>query len=121
MAGSDLELAKRVARLSAVLGHATEEALAEHGLTKAEYEILARLRSEPVTREPDPDDRRSSWVRLTPRGVRVTEQLVRDAVEAQADVLAPLPEATRKQLTDLLRDVLLAVDPAHRRRRRRPG
>lgn len=150
--GPDLGLAKRVARLSVLLGDAADEALAEHGLTRAEYEILAGLRaqgrpyrrkpaelsktlllstggtsnvlqrlaaSELVAREPDPDDRRSSWVRLTPRGVRLTEQLVRETTAAHADVLASLPEATKERLGDLLREVLLAVDPIHRRHRAR--
>jgi DNA-binding MarR family transcriptional regulator len=43
--GSELELGKRAARLSALLGERVETELARLGLTKAEYEILAVLRA----------------------------------------------------------------------------
>jgi DNA-binding MarR family transcriptional regulator len=43
--GTELELSKRAARLAALLTAPVEVALARHGLTKAEYDILAVLRS----------------------------------------------------------------------------
>ncbi|MEV6280275.1 MarR family transcriptional regulator [Nocardia sp. NPDC051832] len=45
VAGLELELSKRAARLSALLGERVEAELARLGLTKAEYEILAVLRA----------------------------------------------------------------------------
>ena len=45
VAGLELELGKRAARLSALLGEATNAQLARLGLTKAEYEVLAVLRA----------------------------------------------------------------------------
>ena len=43
--GAELELSKRAARLSALLGAPVEAELARLGLTKAEYDILAVLRA----------------------------------------------------------------------------
>jgi len=43
--GAELELSKRAARLSALLSAPVETELARLGLTKAEYDILAVLRS----------------------------------------------------------------------------
>ncbi|MCP2324399.1 DNA-binding MarR family transcriptional regulator [Hamadaea flava] len=43
--GEELELAKRAARLAAILGDKVNAELARLGLTKAEYEILAVLRA----------------------------------------------------------------------------
>lgn len=45
VAGIELELSKRAGRLSALLGDAASAELARLGLTKAEYEVLAVLRS----------------------------------------------------------------------------
>jgi DNA-binding MarR family transcriptional regulator len=40
----ELELAKRAAKLSALLSAASKEAITEHGLTYAEFDVLATLR-----------------------------------------------------------------------------
>jgi DNA-binding MarR family transcriptional regulator len=45
VAGLELALTKRAARLTALLAEAANRKLAEAGLTKAEYEVLAALRS----------------------------------------------------------------------------
>jgi DNA-binding MarR family transcriptional regulator len=45
VAGPELELGKRAARLTALLGAATNAQLSRLGLTKAEYEVLAVLRA----------------------------------------------------------------------------
>jgi DNA-binding MarR family transcriptional regulator len=45
MAGPELELGKRAARLTALLGEATHAQLNRLGLTKAEYDVLATLRA----------------------------------------------------------------------------
>ncbi|HLL64989.1 MAG TPA: MarR family transcriptional regulator [Micromonosporaceae bacterium] len=43
--GTEFELSKRAARLAGLLAAPVEAALARHGLTKAEYDILAVLRA----------------------------------------------------------------------------
>ncbi|NJC86618.1 MarR family transcriptional regulator [Planosporangium mesophilum] len=45
VAGPELELGKRAARLAALLGEATNAQLTRFGLTRAEYEVLAVLRA----------------------------------------------------------------------------
>ncbi|GAA0406985.1 MarR family transcriptional regulator [Microbispora corallina] len=62
-----------------------------------------------VEREPDPADGRSSWVRLTPLGVRRAEELAMETTRAHREMLAGVPPATVRALADLLRDVLLAL------------
>ncbi|MEV6966571.1 MarR family transcriptional regulator [Hamadaea sp. NPDC051192] len=140
--GEELELAKRAARLAAILGDKVNAELARLGLTKAEYEILAVLRASGspyrlrpsdlatrlmlssggtsnlvrrlteaklLDREADPADARSSWVRLTKTGVRLSEEAVRAATTAQATALAAVPEPDRKAAIAALRQVLLAL------------
>ncbi|NUP35601.1 MAG: MarR family transcriptional regulator [Streptomyces sp.] len=63
-----------------------------------------------VTREAAADDGRSSWVRLTARGVEIAESAVRAVTAAHARILARVPEARARELNDLLRDVLAAVE-----------
>ncbi len=64
-----------------------------------------------VDRVPNPTDRRGSLVRLTDEGRDAIDR----AVELQQDVErrlgAPLDDAELAQLTDLLRRLLVAVDP----------
>ena len=81
--------------------------------------ILQRLATAGlVEREPDPADGRSSWVRLTPLGVRRAEELALATTEAHGDLLAGVPQDTARALADLLREVLLALGdrpaPSHR-------
>jgi DNA-binding MarR family transcriptional regulator len=72
--------------------------------------VLRRLeQSGLVERGTDPDDQRSSWVRLTREGVRMTDRAVRAYTAAQAEFLRPVPEETARDLADLLREVLVAV------------
>ncbi len=143
--GVGLELSKRAARLSAVLTVPVEAELSRLGLTKAEYDVLAVLRSigEPyrlrpsvlaqrlvltsggisnvlrrleaadlIERDPDPSDARSSWVRLSDRGVRSAEAAVRAASAAQAAALRDLPPETAQAAIDALRAVLIALGDA---------
>jgi DNA-binding MarR family transcriptional regulator len=140
--GAELELSKRAARAAALLNAPVEVELARRGLTKAEYDILAVLRSagppcqlRPSTltqrlaltsggtsnvlrrltaaglieRDPDPSDARSSWVRLTPAGVRKAEEAVRAATAAQDARLRDVPPETVRAAIDALRAVLLAL------------
>ncbi|MEU4832844.1 MarR family transcriptional regulator [Streptosporangium sp. NPDC023615] len=72
--------------------------------------ILQRLTAAGlVEREPDPDDGRSSWVRLTDRGARRAEELALATGEAHAELLAGVPDETARALADLLREVLLTL------------
>ncbi len=110
--------------------------LADHGLTTAQYVVLARLAEtgaasqnqlgrlvamEPanihgivgrlgerglVTTAPDPTDRRRLLVSLTGLGTRLIHQVRPIAADASAATLAPLAEAERKTLIALLRRLL---------------
>jgi DNA-binding MarR family transcriptional regulator len=144
IAGPLLELTKRVGRLAALLDDASRSALAELGLTGAEYGVLASLRrvGEPyeltpselsrtlllssggtsnvmhrlvgaglVERSADPEDGRSTRVRLTAEGVRVAERAVRASVAAHDRVLAPLSDADAQAAIAALRTILDAVEP----------
>lgn len=137
IAGLPMELSKRLTRLALVVETVTGAELDQLGLTKDEFEVLARLRSagrpyrrKPndlskalfltsggttnvlhrltdaglVTREADPDDRRSSWVQLTANGVRGAETALQAVDAAQRRLFDRLPESTGRILADLLRD-----------------
>ena len=62
-----------------------------------------------VERDPDPSDARSSWVRLTARGVETAEHAVRAASAAQATALRDVPEETTRAAVEALRAVLIAL------------
>lgn len=76
-----------------------------------------------VEREPDPQDGRGSWVRLTPEGARVAEDAVRATGRAHDRLLERVPEPDRRAAADALRTVLLALGdaPAPPRRAGRRG
>jgi DNA-binding MarR family transcriptional regulator len=140
--GTELELGKRAARLSTMLAARVDAELARLGLTKAEYEILAVLRTAGapyrmrptdiatrllltsggtsnvlrrleaaglVERDADPSDARSSWVRLSERGVAVAEESVRAASAAQATLLSRVPGSAVEAAIDALRRVLVEL------------
>jgi DNA-binding MarR family transcriptional regulator len=72
--------------------------------------LLRRLTAgELVEREDNTDDARSSWVRLTPRGIKTAEEAVRAATAAQTKVLDPVPQQTRRAAIKALRDLLIAL------------
>lgn len=72
--------------------------------------LLRRLTAaELVEREDNPDDARSSWVRLTARGIKTAEEAVRAATAAQTKVLDPVPQQTRRAAIKALRDLLIAL------------
>ncbi|ADD43411.1 MarR family winged helix-turn-helix transcriptional regulator [Stackebrandtia nassauensis] len=78
--------------------------------------IVTRLRTAGlVTRESDPADARSTWVRLTDAGVPVADTLIDAVTKAQGRLTRPLPDETARQLADLLREVLIDMEgPAPR-------
>jgi DNA-binding MarR family transcriptional regulator len=152
VAGLPLAVAKRVGRLAVLIDAVTTAELDRLGRTKAEYEVLARLRAagapyrrKPhelasslllssggttnvlhrltaaglVLREADHSDRRSVWVRLTPAGVRVAEEVVLATNAAQSALLDRLPPDLAGALADQLREALAVLEagasPALRR------
>jgi DNA-binding MarR family transcriptional regulator len=62
-----------------------------------------------VEREDNPEDARSSWVRLSPHGLMTAEDAVRAATAAQRKVIAPVPQQTRRAAIKALRDLLIAL------------
>lgn len=137
VAGLPMELSKRITRLALLIDAVTAAELDQLNLTKAEFEVLARMRSggppyrrKPsdlaktlflssggttnvlhrlaaaslITREGDPADRRSSWVRLTDQGVRAAESALIAVNAAQAKLFERIPQATGRTIADLLRD-----------------
>lgn len=62
-----------------------------------------------VTRSPDPADRRGLVITLTDRGRTLVDKAVAAGLAAQREVLDRLPERSRAQLADLLRDLLAAT------------
>lgn len=60
-----------------------------------------------VKRVPDPKDRRSILVMLTPKGLRAIEEAVRAHTENELRLLEPLTRAERETLSKLLRKLLL--------------
>jgi DNA-binding MarR family transcriptional regulator len=64
-----------------------------------------------VRREPDPDDRRSLRVVLTPEGLALVDTAVTDHVANEARLLSPLTSKQRQSLDDALRTLLAALEP----------
>lgn len=72
--------------------------------------VLRRLTAaELIEREDNPEDARSSWVRLSPHGLKTAEDAVRAATAAQRKVLDPVPQQTRRAAIKALRDLLTAL------------
>lgn len=59
-----------------------------------------------VERVRNPDDRRSFLVSLTPRGYELIDEAVTAHVQTQTELLAVLSDEQRRQLDDLLREIL---------------
>ena len=59
-----------------------------------------------VVRRPDPEDRRSTLVQLTPLGRQRLDQLADARRESAARVFDPLTEAQRTELLALLREIV---------------
>ena len=65
-----------------------------------------------VERIPNPNDRRGSLVRLTTDGRRTVEAAMASHAETEQAIVAALTARERDQLSDLLRKLLLALEPA---------
>ncbi|HEX9122125.1 MAG TPA: MarR family transcriptional regulator [Actinomycetota bacterium] len=63
-----------------------------------------------VKRIPDPADRRSILVMLTPKGLRAVEDAVRAHTQNEQRLLEPLTRAERETLSRLLRKLLLEFE-----------
>jgi DNA-binding MarR family transcriptional regulator len=63
-----------------------------------------------VEREPDPDDRRSVVVRLTPEGRTLVDAAVTDHVANEARLLEPLSERERETLDRLVRKLVAGLE-----------
>lgn len=78
------------------------------GLTKT----LRRLEvSGLIRRRPDPTDRRSLLVVLTPKGRRAAERALADTEEYFAEVLVELSDRERAELATLVRVILDRLEP----------
>lgn len=72
--------------------------------------ILQRLTAAGlVEREPDPDDRRSSWVRLTGKGSDLVGELSEATMTAHGALFHDLPDEDARALADQLREVLVIL------------
>jgi len=149
----DLEvegIVDRVGGINRRIKRAMETTLAEHGLTRQDWEVLCALklrresnRSSPgslaselelstgamtsridrlehegyVRRMPDPEDRRSIVVELTPEGHAAWDRTVGIQARREAFFASALSKAEQEQLNGLLRKLLLALEeavPLHR-------
>lgn len=68
-----------------------------------------------VTRQPDPGDRRGSQVVLTEKGLRLVEEAVAEHVTNEHRLLSALQKTDREGLANLLRELLLLLEPPKRR------
>lgn len=62
-----------------------------------------------VARSPSPTDRRALLVTLTQAGREIVDKAVVAGLETQRSLLAAVPPARRRELDDLLRDLLAAT------------
>ncbi|MFF7335032.1 MarR family transcriptional regulator [Streptomyces sp. NPDC008150] len=72
--------------------------------------VLRRLEARDlVSRVPDPQDRRSHTMRLTPAGVSIAEAVTTEATAALHGALSAVPAATLRDTLGQLRSVLGAI------------
>ncbi len=67
-----------------------------------------------VSRTPDPNDRRSVLVALTPKGRRVVDEAVTAHTENEHRLLASISGRQRQVLADLLRELLISLEDGER-------
>jgi DNA-binding MarR family transcriptional regulator len=72
---------------------------------------LDRLETQELIRRlPDPSDRRGVLVELTDKGDEIFRSAIERQIEKEKALCAPLGSAERKQLTKLLRKVILEIE-----------
>ena len=64
-----------------------------------------------IRRDPDPDDRRGTLVTLTDAGREAIDTVVAEHLQNEARLLAALAPSERESLEQLLRHLLLALEP----------
>jgi DNA-binding MarR family transcriptional regulator len=133
----------RISRIAALVQQSMDRVFEPHGLTVADFVVLAALRrSGPpfqltptalsrsmmvssggttkrldrleaqglIRRDRDPDDRRGTLVTLTDSGLATIDTVESEHVENEERLLAPLPQRARVTLTELLRELLVALE-----------
>lgn len=63
-----------------------------------------------VKRTPSPHDRRAVLVTLTDEGVRRVDSALKELLQRESELVAPLTEDERKELSGLLRRLLLPFE-----------
>jgi DNA-binding MarR family transcriptional regulator len=63
-----------------------------------------------LTRDLDPNDRRSVLVTLTPAGRARAHEVFAVKTDAEVSVLSPIPPAARRRINDELRAVLISLE-----------
>jgi DNA-binding MarR family transcriptional regulator len=64
-----------------------------------------------IAREPDPDDRRGTLIRLTPAGRRLIDKVTEAYLANEKRLVGALTAAERRQLADLLRKLQTGLPP----------
>jgi DNA-binding MarR family transcriptional regulator len=62
-----------------------------------------------IERDADPGDKRGAWLRLTPKGVDIAEQVIAAWAADLAALLRGVPPESIRAASNALRDVLIAV------------
>jgi DNA-binding MarR family transcriptional regulator len=143
LAVSPVAIIGRLGRLMLYIDDALESVFAEHGISRASWDVLAALRrvgapyklgqSELlaalmrtsgtvslridrleqdglVQREPAPDDRRSVFVSLTPKGVHLFDRVAPMHLANEAQLIEALSNGEQTELAGLLRKLLLSFE-----------
>lgn len=84
------------------------------GLTSGTVSLrLDRLvKASVVVREPDPEDRRGSLIRLSAKGLQLFDSLAPEHLANEERLLSALTDEERTTLADLLRHLLVSLEPS---------
>jgi DNA-binding MarR family transcriptional regulator len=66
-----------------------------------------------VDREPNTEDARGRWVRLTPTGESITHKAMAASTRVHEDLLAGIPDKTIRTAADALREITSVTDRRH--------